>query len=99
MNLTLAAAIAAVGGLDLDYAAQDQIRIFRGGWKYPRAFTLSSSEVYKYGESICLQPGDRILVAPSGNATWGRSLKQFLPAISGAASLAAVALSAAALAN
>jgi polysaccharide export outer membrane protein len=89
-RLTLVEALAASGGLDPATAKMDEIRIFRGGWRQPRAFTLSSDEVNKYGNDILLKPGDRIFVAPSGLATWGRALGQFGPVLNTAVSGAAL---------
>jgi polysaccharide export outer membrane protein len=89
-RLTLAQALAASGGLTQD-AACDQIRIFRGGWRQPMAYTLSAHEVYRYGTDIWLKPGDRIFVAPSGLATWGRAFGQLMPLIQGPVALALTA--------
>ena len=98
-TLTLAEALAEVGGLDPTTAAQEQIRIFRGGWKHPVAYTLGAHEVYKYGDCLYLKPGDRVFVAPTGLATWGRALQQGLPFITGTSNALSLALSAAALAK
>ncbi len=78
-TLSLAEALAAVGGVDLVTAEQNQIRIFRGGWKCPVAYTVGMHEVYKYGEAIFLKPGDRIFVAPTGLATYRRMMNQIFP--------------------
>ncbi len=96
-RMTLAEALAQAGGLDLDTAAQDQIRVFRGDWRCPRAYTLSAHEVYAYGEGMRLEPGDRVLVAPTGLATWGRALKQATPFLSGATTAVAASATVGAL--
>ncbi len=78
-RLTLAAAIGAAGGLDARYADVNKIRIYRGGWDSPQVFTLSSEDVYNYGESIQLRSGDRVIVAPSAQATNLRAAQLVLP--------------------
>jgi polysaccharide export outer membrane protein len=81
-RLSLAEALGEARGLDPLNAAEDQIRIFRGGWARPSVYTLSAHEVYRFGEQIQLRPGDRIFVAPTGLATWGRALTQISPILS-----------------
>ncbi len=78
-RLTLAAATAAAGGLNAESADINQVRIYRGGWGNPRVFTISAEEVYKYGESIYLRSGDRIMVAPTANASNARAAQLVLP--------------------
>jgi len=81
-RLTLAAAAAAAGGLDAESADINQVRIYRGGWNDPRVFTISAEEIYKYGESIQLRSGDRIMVAPTGAASNARAAQLVLPYLS-----------------
>jgi protein involved in polysaccharide export with SLBB domain len=94
-GLTLAAAVAAAGGLDPLHANRKEIRLFRGSWQAPQAYTLTAEDVYRYGEHILLHPGDRIHVAPRGLATWSRTMQLLLPflqpAISGTTAAAVLA--------
>ena len=69
------------GGLVAESADINQVRIYRGGWGNPRVFTISAEEVYKYGESIHLRSGDRILVAPTATASNARAAQLVLPYI------------------
>lgn len=78
-GLTLAGAIAEAGGFNLLYASKKKVRIFRGGWQRPEAYTLNAEDIYKYGESIRLRPGDRIMIGPKGLATWNRAVTLLLP--------------------
>jgi polysaccharide export outer membrane protein len=80
-GLTLTAAVAKAGGLDLLHADRDEIRVFRGSWQAPRSFTLSVDDLYRYGEHIRLHPGDRIHVAPRGLASWSRTMQLLIPFI------------------
>ena len=94
-RISLAAAVAVAGGIDQTSADLNQVRIFRGGWEEPSAFTISSEDVYRYGESIQLRSGDRIIVAPSSQATNARAASLTLPFVNTAlaAILAATAVS------
>lgn len=80
-GLNLADALAAVQGIDPLYADRSNIRIFRGSWQRPKAFTLSTEDVYRYGTSIVLKPGDRIIVAPRRLATYARTMQLATPFI------------------
>ena len=92
-GLNLADALAYAQGIDPLNADRGVIRIFRGTWRRPRDYTLSTEDVYRFGTSIRLTPGDRIIVAPRGLASWNRTLTLMLPFINTAmaASTAAVA--------
>jgi polysaccharide export outer membrane protein len=90
-GLNLADALAAAGGIDPLYAKKSQIRIFRGGWQKPQAYTVSTEDVYQFGTSIQLKPGDRIIVAERGLATWSRTITLLTPWMQSGATLAAVA--------
>jgi len=81
-RLTLAAAVAAAGGLVAESADVNQVRIYRGGWNNPRVFTISAEDVYRYGEAIQLRSGDRIMVAPTSNASNARAAQLVLPYLS-----------------
>jgi polysaccharide export outer membrane protein len=92
-GLSLAQAVASAGGLDPLYASKKEIRVFRGGWQAPTSFHLTADDLYEYGEAIRLHPGDRVVVAESGLATWNRAVTLMLPFLDTviAASLAAAA--------
>ncbi len=95
-GLNLADAIAAAEGLDLLNSKKSEIRIFRGGWQRPQAFTLSITDVYQYGPSIQLHPGDRIVAGTRGLATWSRTITLLTPWMQSGATIAAVAAAVAA---
>ncbi|MDA1194537.1 MAG: polysaccharide export protein [Planctomycetota bacterium] len=86
-RLTLAAAVAAAGGLDSVNADVNQVRIYRGGWDNPQVLAISSEDVYKFGEAIQLRSGDRVMVAPSNQATNLRAAQFVLPYINTALAL------------
>jgi polysaccharide export outer membrane protein len=90
-GLNLADALAAAEGIDPLYAKRSEIRIFRGGWQNPQAYTVSTEDVYQFGTSIQLKPGDRIIVAERGLATWARTITLLTPWMQSGATLAAVA--------
>jgi polysaccharide export outer membrane protein len=92
-GLTLADAIAAVGGLDPVSANRKKIRIFRGSWARPKAYTLSREDVLMYGASIQLRPGDRVFVAETGLAAYSRFMTQLTPFIQTGATAAVFAAS------
>ena len=72
--LSLASALAQAGGIDRLYASKKEIRVFRGSWQAPESFTLTEEDVNKYGAHIFLRSGDVVHIAPSGLATWNRTL-------------------------
>jgi len=89
-GLMLSEALAAVGGIDPLHADRAKIRIFRGGWQRPKAYTISTEDVYRFGTSVRLRPGDRLIVAPRGLATYNRTVTLMLPFLQSAATAAAV---------
>jgi len=89
-GLTLTDAIAATEGLDLVNAKKSEIRIFRGSWQKPQAFTLSIEDVYRSGTSIQLHPGDTIVAGTRGLATWSRTITLLTPWMQSGATIAAV---------
>jgi len=95
-GLNLVDAIAAAEGLDLVNAKKSEIRIFRGGWQSPQAYTVSIEDVYQYGASIPLRPGDRIIAGTRGLATWSRTITLLTPWMQSGATIAAVAAAVAA---
>ena len=90
-RLTLAEAIAASGDLLPETADYNTIRIFRGTWDAPRCFTVAACELYLYGESIVLHPGDRVLVAPAAQSAYEQVLELVGPLVGAGTSAAAVA--------
>jgi polysaccharide export outer membrane protein len=94
-QLTLAGAIGAARGLDFATADYNDIRVFRGTWANPSCYTISACELYAYGEGIGLRDGDRIIVAPTQQATYKRTLDLTMPYV---LSLTSTALAAAGIA-
>jgi polysaccharide export outer membrane protein len=90
-GLNLADALAFVGGIDPLYANRNVVRIFRGSWQEPKAYTLSVEDIYRSGAGIALKPGDRIIIAPRGLANWNRTATLLLPFIDTALTSATVA--------
>lgn len=78
-GLSLVAAIAAAGGLDLVNADINKIRVFRGSWQSPQVYTLSTEDLYEAGSQIELLPGDCIHIAPRALATWDRTRRLLAP--------------------
>ncbi|HEX5138932.1 MAG TPA: polysaccharide biosynthesis/export family protein [Planctomycetota bacterium] len=95
-GLNLADAIAAAEGLDLTNSRKSEITIFRGGWQHPQAFRVSITDVYQFGASIPLHPGDRVVVGTRGLATWARTITLLTPWMQSGATIAAVAAAVAA---
>lgn len=91
-GLSLAAAIGEVGGFDLTHANLSDVTIYRGGWQKPLRFTLHVQDVYEYGTSILLQPGDRVVVGPRGLATFSRTVSLILPLLQAAVTDTAAAI-------
>lgn len=87
-GLNLAAAIAAVGGIDPLYGKKSGVTVYRGSWQRPELFTLHIEDVYRYGTSIALRPGDRVVVAPKGLASYNRVLTLLLPILQSPLALA-----------
>jgi polysaccharide export outer membrane protein len=94
-RLSLMGAVAQAGGIN-EATADCNICLFRGGCRDLRMFRLSWTELYQCGESIALEPGDRVYVSPSAMAKFGMQLAHFLPLVSGTSGVASLALSAAA---
>lgn len=98
-RMTLMGAIGLAGGLNEATVDCNRICIFRGGWQDVQVFQLGVGDLFQHGESIALQPGDRVFVATSDVAKFNMGLNQFLPFISGASSAANLILTGAALKN
>ena len=91
-GLNLADALAMAGDIDPLYADRGEVKLYRGSWQRPKAYRLSTEDIYRFGTSIQLKPGDRILVAPRGLANYNRTVTLMLPFLqSGATAAAATA--------
>lgn len=88
-GLNLADALALAGDIDPLYADRADIRLFRGSWQRPRAYRISTEDIYRFGTSVMLKPGDRIIVAPRGLANYNRAVTLMLPFLQSAATAAA----------
>ena len=91
-GMTLVEAVALAGGMKAEFADVNQVRVFRGGWCNPEAFTISACELYAYGESIRLFPGDRVYIAPMQEANYARALQLAAPFINTALSTVSTTL-------
>lgn len=78
-RMSLAQALAEAGGLKHVEARQRAIRVVRGGWSEPTVYTLSYESILAHGEAIALQPGDRVVVEPTGLTSATRYMQQLLP--------------------
>jgi len=83
-RLSLAQAIAEVGGLLPVEAAEGRIKLIRGSWQEPTVYTLKYDTILEEGDKILLRAGDRIVVAPTGLTTLSRYMTQILPLLTGA---------------
>jgi polysaccharide biosynthesis/export protein len=87
-RITLAEAVAAAGGVDARYADTNRISVFRGGWVRPERYTISTLDLWRFGEDIELVSGDRVVIEPTELASWGRAMALLFPYVQGTASLA-----------
>jgi polysaccharide export outer membrane protein len=95
--MTLMGAVGMAGGV-LDATADcNRICIFRGGYRDVRVFRIGVHELYQFGESIALEPGDRVYVAASDFARFSMGLQQFLPILTSVGTTTALVLSVEAL--
>ncbi len=93
-KLTLMGAVGMAGGVKRGESVDcNRICLFRGGWQDVKVFHLGVGELMQYGESIALQPGDRVYVAASDFAKFNMGLNLFLPFLSGASSAASLVIS------
>lgn len=83
-RLSLAQALAEAGGLKHVEARQRAIRVVRGGWSEPTVYTVSYETVLAHGDAILLQPGDRIVIEPTGLTAASRYMQQLLPFLTAA---------------
>ncbi len=89
-HLNLAQAIAEAGGLLAIEADEGSIKLVRGSWQDPIVYTLSYETVLAHGDRIFLEPGDRIVVQPTGLTTASRYMQQILPFLQAADSGTAI---------
>lgn len=82
-RITLAEALAMAGG-PTRAESRKEIAVLRGGFAKPVVYTMDMEEALLYDEQILLQPGDRVVVAPTGLATSSRYMRQILPFLQGA---------------
>ncbi len=82
-KMTLAEALAMAGG-PTRAESRKEIAVLRGGFAKPVVYTMDFEEALLYDEQILLQPGDRVVVAPTGLATSSRYMRQILPFLQGA---------------
>jgi polysaccharide biosynthesis/export protein len=83
-RLSLAQAIAEVGGLLPVEARKGSIKLIRGSWQEPTVYTLKYDTILEEGDKILLRAGDRIVVSPTGLTTLSRYMMQILPLLTGA---------------
>ena len=83
-RLSLAQALAEVGGLLPIEARKGSIKLIRGSWQEPTVYTLKYDTILEEGDKILLRAGDRIVVAPTGLTTLSRYMQQILPLLTGA---------------
>jgi polysaccharide export outer membrane protein len=93
-QMTLMGAVGMAGGVNEATVDCDRICVFRGGWRDLHVFHLGVNELNDYGESIALEPGDRVFVAASKAAQFNMGLNQFLPFLSGASSAVSLVINA-----
>jgi polysaccharide biosynthesis/export protein len=96
-KLTLMGAIGLAGGVIEGQVDCNKICLFRGGCRDLRVFRIGLQELYQCGESIALEPGDRVYVAPNEMAKFNLGLQQFLPSIGTLGTTVGLILSGAAL--
>jgi polysaccharide export outer membrane protein len=83
-RLSLGQALAEVGGIIQVDAAEGRIKLIRGSWQEPTIYTLSYKQILEHGDRILLQPGDRVVVSPTGLTKLSRYMEQLLPFLQGA---------------
>lgn len=96
-RLTLMGAVGMAGGVLEATADCDRICVFRGSYRDVKVYSLGVSELFRDGEAIALQPGDRIYVASTDFAKFNMGLNQFLPFLSGVGTSLSLGLTAKAL--
>ena len=77
-GLTLMEALADVNGFDRVSANLDKIYLLRPTPRESRIYRMTMTELMETPDTQ-LQPGDRLLVPPTGLAKWDRTWRQLLP--------------------
>jgi len=77
-RLTLAEALVTAGG-PTPARARRELAVLRGGHARPVVYTLDLEHALMIDQSIVLEPGDRVVVAPTGLSTASRYMQQLLP--------------------
>lgn len=85
-RMTLAEALAAAGGPTLARSRRE-LAILRGGFDRPIIYAINLETALLYDERISLQPGDRVIVAPTGLSTSSRWMELLSPFLGGLQSL------------
>jgi polysaccharide export outer membrane protein len=96
-RLSLMGAVGMAGGFVEGAVDCNNICVFRGAGSNLKVFHVGVTDVYRDGEAIALQPGDRVYVASNRAAQFNQALSQFLPVLSGAGTAISLGLSSAAL--
>jgi hypothetical protein len=96
-RMTLINAIGLAEGVVEGAVDCNKICVFRGGYRDLRVFHLGVQDLYAYGDSIALMPGDRVYVAPNEFAKFNMGLQQFLPVLGTLGTSVGIVLSGAAL--
>ena len=86
----LAGALAEAGGLLAIEADEGSIKLIRGSWQEPIVYTLKYETILSHGDRIFLEPGDRVVVQPTGLTTASRYMQQILPFLQAADSGTAI---------
>lgn len=97
-RLTLAEALATTGG-PTPAKARRELAVIRGGFARPVVYRIDLETALLRDEQILLQPGDRVVVAPTGLATASRYMEQFLPFLVGAQAIGLAAQGGLSVAN
>lgn len=82
-QITLAEALAAAGGANLD-RARKELAVVRGGFAKPVVYTIDMEQALLFDDQIQLRSGDRVIVAPTGLSSSSRYMQQVLPFLQGA---------------
>lgn len=81
-RLTLGQALAQAGGPTMARARRE-LAVVRGGYARPTVYTMDLESALLVDERLLLQPGDRVIVAPTGLSQASRYMEQVLPFLNG----------------
>ncbi len=82
-RISLAEAVAAAGG-PTPARARRELAVIRGGFAKPLVYRIDLEDAVLIDHQISLQPGDRVVIAPTGLSTSSRYMQQILPFLAGA---------------